>query len=199
MKRAAGMALLVAVMVLATGMQASASNPNGSGGDMPACYDGQLFAINFKLLKPDPHPNKSFNTIYQCDSCAASGLVFVSVLDAIQETVQPRMGRGSDHLQPGVPASAAHLRHRYLGCSGAGGGHPDRHRGVLQMVGVGPKKQFVATTRPGAGDHVRRPEPYTDGSTASSRSSPRSSSPGPSSTGSPRAARSSRRRASPTG
>ena len=63
---------------------ALASNPNGSGGDMPSFYDGQLFTINFKLLKPDLHKNPSFNTIYQCDSCAASGLNFVSVLDAIQ-------------------------------------------------------------------------------------------------------------------
>ena len=61
-----------------------ASNPNGSGGDMPAYYDGQLFTINFKLLKPDKHKDPSFNTIYQCDACAASGLDFVSVLDAIQ-------------------------------------------------------------------------------------------------------------------
>jgi hypothetical protein len=77
-------AILAAVMILATATQAFASNPNGSGGDMPAYYDGQLFTINFKLLKPDLHHNKSFNTIYQCDACEASGLSFVSVLDAIQ-------------------------------------------------------------------------------------------------------------------
>ena len=63
---------------------AFASNPNGSGGDMPAFYDGKLFTINFKLLKPDMHHNPSFNTIYQCDSCEASGLNFISVIDAIQ-------------------------------------------------------------------------------------------------------------------
>ena len=51
---------------------------------MPAYYDGQLFTINFKLLKPDLHKNPSFNTIYQCDSCEEQGLTFVSVLDAIQ-------------------------------------------------------------------------------------------------------------------
>ena len=51
---------------------------------MPALYDGRHFTINFKLLKPDMHNNPSFNTIYQCDSCADQGLQFVSVLDAIQ-------------------------------------------------------------------------------------------------------------------
>ena len=71
-------------LLLALAGPAWAKNPNGSGGDMPAYYDAQLFTINFKLLKPDFHKNPSFNTIYQCDSCAASGLNFVSVLDAIQ-------------------------------------------------------------------------------------------------------------------
>ena len=77
-------ALLALAMVVGTATQSFASNPNGHGGDMPAYYDAQLFTINFKLLHPDLHKNPSFNTIYQCDSCAASGLNFVSVLDAIQ-------------------------------------------------------------------------------------------------------------------
>ena len=76
--------LLAAALVLATATQAVASSTNGSGGDMPAYYDGQLFTINFKLLHPDLHKNPSFNTIYQCDACATQGLKFVSVLDAIQ-------------------------------------------------------------------------------------------------------------------
>src|SRR5207302_10228952 len=71
-----------AVLLLSVAATARASNPNGSGGDMPAFYDGQLFTINFKLLKPDLHKNPSFNTIYQCDACEAQGLTFVSVLDA---------------------------------------------------------------------------------------------------------------------
>src|SRR5213080_3301628 len=74
-----GSALLVSISGAAF-----AANTNGSGGYMPAYYDGQLFTINFKLLKPDLHNNPSFNIIYQCDACAASGLDFVSVLDAIQ-------------------------------------------------------------------------------------------------------------------
>jgi len=77
-------AVLATAMVLTMATQSFASNPNGSGGDMPAYYDDQLFTINFKLLKPDLHNNKSFNTIYQCDSCEAAGLDFISVLDAIQ-------------------------------------------------------------------------------------------------------------------
>src|SRR5438309_4416007 len=73
-----------AVLLLSVAATARASNPNGSGGDMPAFYDGQLFTINFKLLHPDLHKNPSFNIIYQCDACASQGLNFVSVLDAIQ-------------------------------------------------------------------------------------------------------------------
>src|SRR5437016_12497229 len=73
-----------AMLLLSVAATARASNPNGSGGAMPAYYDAQLFTINFKLLKPDLHHNPSFNVIYQCDSCEAAGLSFVSVLDAIQ-------------------------------------------------------------------------------------------------------------------
>jgi hypothetical protein len=72
-----------AALLVSMSGAAHAANGNGSGGDMPAYYDAQLFTINFKLLKPDFHHNKSFNTIYQCDSCEGSGLSFVSVIDAI--------------------------------------------------------------------------------------------------------------------
>ncbi len=75
--------LLFASITVVSGMS-FAANINGSGGDMPAYYDGKLFTINFKLLKPDMHSNPSFNIIYQCDACAEQGLNFVSVLDAIQ-------------------------------------------------------------------------------------------------------------------
>jgi hypothetical protein len=85
MKRYASLALIVGVVLALSGTSSAlASNPNGSGGDMPAYYDGQIFTINLKLLKPDLHKNPSFNTIYQCDSCEDLGLNFVSVLDAIQ-------------------------------------------------------------------------------------------------------------------
>ena len=66
---------------------ALASNPNGSSGQMPAYYDGNLFTINFKL-EPSGQTllahNKSLNTIYMCDQCEAAGVMFTSVLDAIQ-------------------------------------------------------------------------------------------------------------------
>ena len=75
---------LGATLLASMGGVAHAANTNGSGGNMPAYYDGKVFTINFKLLRPDLHNNPSFNIIYQCDACEASGLNFVSVLDAIQ-------------------------------------------------------------------------------------------------------------------
>jgi hypothetical protein len=85
--------VLVLGLVVATAVasQATASNMNGSSGQMPAYYDGQLFTINFKQ-EPTPaelslmRHNHSINTIYMCDSCAGkiNGGDFTSVLDAIQ-------------------------------------------------------------------------------------------------------------------
>jgi len=83
---------LMFVLVLAGSLgTALAANSNGSGGDMPAFYDDQLFTINFKELSSNAEVsqithNGSINTIYMCDSCAGliSGGDFVSVLDAIQ-------------------------------------------------------------------------------------------------------------------
>jgi hypothetical protein len=71
---------------------AAAASPNGSAGQMPAYYDGQLFTINFKELPSGGEAavlvhNKSINTIYMCDACMGQlpgGGSFVSVLDAIQ-------------------------------------------------------------------------------------------------------------------
>jgi hypothetical protein len=77
--------LLVASLGVARG-----GSPNGSAGDMPAFYDGQLLTINFKELPSGGEAavlahNKSINTIYMCDACEdelPGG--FVSVIDAIQ-------------------------------------------------------------------------------------------------------------------
>jgi len=90
MSRRTGLALLVGlVLTLALTAQASAGSPNGRAGQMPAYYDGQLFTINFKeqpsggeasLLKH----NGSINTIYMSDQAEAQGVMFTSVLDAIQ-------------------------------------------------------------------------------------------------------------------
>jgi hypothetical protein len=93
------------VVLLSLAGTAQASNPNGKGGDMPAFYDAQLFTINFKLMKPDLHNNKSFNTIYQCDQCEAQGFTFVSVLDAIQgDGFNPIWEEVQITFNPGNPA-----------------------------------------------------------------------------------------------
>jgi hypothetical protein len=95
---ALGVTLLVSIA-----STAHAANSNGSGGDMPALYDGRLFTINFKLLHPDLHRNPSFNVIYQCDSCSAQGLDFVSVLDAIQgDGFNPIWEEVQINFKPGV-------------------------------------------------------------------------------------------------
>ncbi len=98
---------LGATLLASMGGVASAANTNGSGGNMPAYYDAKLFTINFKLLNPDLHNNPSFNIIYQCDACEASGLNFVSVLDAVPgdgfnpiwEEVQINFNPGSEPAQ----------------------------------------------------------------------------------------------------
>lgn len=66
-----------------------AGSPNGSAGQMPAFYDDHLFTINFKEEPASAEPslinhNHSINTIFMCDQCEARGLMFISVLDAIQ-------------------------------------------------------------------------------------------------------------------
>ena len=97
--------VLGACIALALAGQALGASPNGSGGQMPAYYDGSLFTINFKLEPSSTTllaQNKSINTIYMCDACEAAGVSFVSVLDAIQgdgfnplwQEVQIRFTRG---------------------------------------------------------------------------------------------------------
>ena len=89
MKRTSGLALLVLAAVLVLPAQGLAASPNGSGGDMPAYYDGQLFTINFKQQPSGGETsllahNGSINTIYMSDQAEAAGVMFTSVLDAIQ-------------------------------------------------------------------------------------------------------------------
>jgi len=69
-----------------TGAEGSA---NGSGGDMPAYYDGRLFTINFKKEPEDAAAallaqNASINVIYMSDPGLPGGQPFDAVLDAIQ-------------------------------------------------------------------------------------------------------------------
>jgi hypothetical protein len=87
MKRYMCAILLTALVVLVSVGQVAAGSSNGTAGQMPAYYDGQLFTINLKEMPSEGtllQHNKSINTIYMCDQCVASGLDFVSVLDAIQ-------------------------------------------------------------------------------------------------------------------
>jgi len=83
---AAAAGLMLTAFLAGPGLAAS---ENGSGGDMPAFYDGQIFTINFKELPAGGEAatlaqNKSINTIYMSDPGLPGGLPFVSVLDAIQ-------------------------------------------------------------------------------------------------------------------
>jgi len=84
------LALVVAiVLTLIGGALAPAGSPNGSAGDMPAYYDGELFTINFTELPPDGESavlnrNGQINHIYMSDQAMELGFDFVSVLDAIQ-------------------------------------------------------------------------------------------------------------------
>ena len=76
-------------VVLLLGAAAHASSTNGSGGDMPAYYDGKIFTINFKELPPAAEKaaiahNAAINKIYMSDPGLPGGQPFVSVLDAIQ-------------------------------------------------------------------------------------------------------------------
>ncbi|MBI1804931.1 MAG: hypothetical protein HY033_06065 [Ignavibacteriae bacterium] len=67
----------------------TSGSENGSGGNMPAYYDGKLFTINFKELPASGEKavlanNKSINVIYMSDPGLPGNQPFVSVLDAIQ-------------------------------------------------------------------------------------------------------------------
>jgi len=77
------------VAALTVAGPASAGNMNGRAGTMPAYYDGQLFTINFKELRPAAEDavllhNNSINIIYMSDGCMPGGDMFVGVIDAIQ-------------------------------------------------------------------------------------------------------------------
>jgi hypothetical protein len=89
MSRRTAVILIVLVGALALPAGALADSPNGSAGDMPAYYDGHLFTINFKQEPSGGEAsqlahNGSINTIYMSDQAEAAGVMFTSVLDAIQ-------------------------------------------------------------------------------------------------------------------
>ena len=81
--------LLFSSALLALAPPLMAASENGSAGDMPAFYDGQLFTINFKELPPGGEDanlqhNGSINFIFMSDGGLPGGQPFISVLDAIQ-------------------------------------------------------------------------------------------------------------------
>ncbi len=89
MKRRSLEAIVVCASMLWPGSGVLVGNTNGSAGDMPAYYDGQLFTINFKELPPTSEEvvqarNKSVNIIFMSDPGLPGGQPFISVLDAIQ-------------------------------------------------------------------------------------------------------------------
>lgn len=66
----------------------TSTNTDGSGGDMPAYYDHQLFTINFKEFPAGSEAtlisrNGQLNNIYQSDPGLPGGKPFISVIDAI--------------------------------------------------------------------------------------------------------------------
>ena len=83
------LAVMLGTLLVGLSALVVAGSLNGSAGQMPAYYDGQLFTINFTELPPGGETavhdhNGNFNTIYQSDQAVAEGFNFISVLDAIQ-------------------------------------------------------------------------------------------------------------------
>jgi len=80
---------LLTLSAVCTGTSVVAGSENGSAGEMPSYYDGELFTINFKELPPGGEEatlqsNRSINFIYMSDEGLPDGQPFISVIDAIQ-------------------------------------------------------------------------------------------------------------------
>jgi hypothetical protein len=134
--------LLGLLVALAAGGTASASNPNGSSGQMPAYYDDSLFTINFKL-EPNSDGliahNKSINTIYMCDQCEQAGVMFTSVLDAIQgDGFNPLWQESQVVFNPGRPPHQLTSDTAILNAVGTGEIHLDQTSEVYRCSVVGP-------------------------------------------------------------
>ena len=81
--------LILSALVLILAIPAFAANTNGSGGDQPAFYDGQLFTINLMMLSTKAEvtqiaKNGSINIIYESDGGLPNNQPFIPVLNAIQ-------------------------------------------------------------------------------------------------------------------
>jgi len=89
MKKLIFVAASVLALSVVDGGSLLAGSENGSSGDMPAYYDGELFTINFKELPPGGEDatlqnNGSINLIFMSDDGLPDGQPFISVIDAIQ-------------------------------------------------------------------------------------------------------------------
>ena len=86
-KRLLPILVLGLIVAAAAAAQAVAGNANGSAGQMPAYYDGQLFTINFKQMVTAQDilqaKNGQLNIIWQSDPGLPGGQPFISVINAI--------------------------------------------------------------------------------------------------------------------
>ena len=89
MKKINYIATSALVLAIAMGTDSRAASENGSAGEMPSYYDGELFTINLMELPATGEDanfqhNGSINIIYMSDSDLPDGQPFISVIDAIQ-------------------------------------------------------------------------------------------------------------------
>src|SRR5262249_41845302 len=113
-------------------------------GQMPAYYDGGLFTINFKL-EPSSEAliehNMSINTIYMCDQCEQVGVMFTSVLDAIQgDGFNPLWRESQVIFNPGFAPHPLTSDTAILDAVGTGGIRLEPTSEVYRCSVVGPKK-----------------------------------------------------------
>jgi|SRR5215468_1024521 len=80
-------ATVLLALIMFVGSPAAAQSPNGSAGQMPAYYDGQLLRINFMLLPAGTvvlSKNTQVNLIFMSDQFESlTGTPFTSVINAI--------------------------------------------------------------------------------------------------------------------
>ena len=89
MKNISYLATSTLVLAIAWATVSRAGSENGSAGEMPSYYDGELFTINLMELPAGGEDanfnhNGSINVIYMADSSLPDGQPFISVIDAIQ-------------------------------------------------------------------------------------------------------------------
>src|SRR5258708_1119708 len=95
-------------LALSLNGSAGAANDNGSGGDMPAFYDGELLTINFMELpsggeQANIQRNGSINTIYMSDPRLPGRPPFFTLLDPIQGEGFNPLGEEVQMASPAAP------------------------------------------------------------------------------------------------